>query len=55
MIDSDVVYTVPEVAEILKTSRSSVYRMIKEGDLEVVRVRAYVRVLARSVRKLVGE
>lgn len=51
----DVVYTVPETAELLKVSRATVYNLIKRGDLEVVKIAADSRVLGRSIRKLLGE
>lgn len=38
------VYTPEEVAEILRVSRASVYKMIKAGELPFVRVAGRIRV-----------
>lgn len=38
------VYTLEEVADILKVSVSTVRRLIKEGQLKTVRVRTQLRV-----------
>ncbi len=38
------VLTISEVSEILKVSRSTVYRIIKENDLKAIKVRKTIRV-----------
>jgi len=38
------VYTVSEVAKILKVSEKTVYREVKEGNLKAVKVRGSIRV-----------
>jgi len=38
------VYTVSEVAEILKVSEKTVYKEVKEGNLKSVKVRGSIRV-----------
>lgn len=48
----ETVYTPAEVAAMLKISRATVYRMISEGDLGVVRFRGTTRILASEVTRL---
>lgn len=38
------VYTVQDVAEILKVSTKTVYKLLKEGDLKSIKVRGQFRV-----------
>ena len=44
MENERIVYSIPEVAEILGLSRSSVYRLVNEGKLEALAVRSLLRV-----------
>jgi excisionase family DNA binding protein len=44
MQNERIVYSIPEVAEILGLSRSSVYRLVNEGKLEALAVRSLLRV-----------
>lgn len=48
------VYTVAEVCQLLKLSRSAVYRSIKEGTIPVIVVGRSKRVLAWWVDEAVG-
>lgn len=38
------VYTVEEVASILRVSTKTVYRLIKSGDIPAIRVRGQIRI-----------
>jgi excisionase family DNA binding protein len=49
------VYTVAEVAQLLKLSRSAVYRSIKEGTIPVIQVGRSKRVLAWWVDERTGK
>lgn len=49
---SDVAFlTVPEVAEILRVSKMTVYRMVHSGELQAARVGRSFRVPAKAVRE----
>ena len=43
------VLTISDVSEILKVSRSTVYRIIKEQDLKAIKVRKTIRVKAEDL------
>lgn len=44
-------YSIPEVAnDYLKVSRSTVYRLIETGDLELVHIRSCARITATSLK-----
>lgn len=48
---SDIAFlTVPEVAEILRVSKMTVYRMVHSGELQATRVGRSFRVPAKTVR-----
>lgn len=43
-------YSIPEVAsDYLKVSRSTVYRLIEAGELELVHIRTCARITAESL------
>lgn len=48
-------YTVPEAARILRLSRNTLYRAIRGGDFEHVRVGETIRIPARVLAELAGE
>ncbi len=43
--------TINEVAEILSVSKFTVYRMIKDGDIQATKVRGSVRVFGKSLEE----
>jgi excisionase family DNA binding protein len=49
-----VVFTVDETAEKLKVSRSTVYKMIADGELTRAAVRAKVLIPASEVARVLG-
>ena len=49
------VLTVPEVARILKISRSKAYRLAERGEIPVLRIGKSVRVLRRDLERWVEE
>ena len=44
------VYTVHEVAEILRISCKTVYKLLKEGELKSVKVRGQIRITSEQLR-----
>lgn len=47
-------YTVRETQLVLRTSRTTVYRLMKAGDLEGIRVKGSRRFTVRSVEQYVA-
>jgi len=47
--------SIPTVAETLDVSRSTVYRMINDGDLLAVTVRSFKRVSVASVERFINK
>lgn len=45
------VLTIAEVSEILKVSRTTVYRIIKENELKAIKVRKTMRVKASDLEE----
>jgi len=45
------VYTILEVAEILKVTRRTVYGYLKAGDLKAVKIGKYWKVTAENLRE----
>lgn len=45
------IYTVTETAKILRVSPKTVYRIIRSGDLQAIRVRGQYRVTAEALRQ----
>lgn len=43
------VYTVADVAEILRVSRKTIYNLIRDDNLAVVRVRGQIRITSRAL------
>lgn len=44
------IYTVQDVAHILHVCTKTVYQIIRDGDLEVIRVRGQIRVTSTALR-----
>ena len=53
-IDGSVALTVSRAARALDCGRSTVYRRIESGELEVVRFDGRPKITARSILKLLG-
>ena len=49
MLGDQLVYTIPQVAELLAVSKSTVYRLIDDGALEPIYVRSKARVRQSAV------
>jgi excisionase family DNA binding protein len=47
--DSSEIMKIPEVAEFLKVSESTVYKLVKDGELPAKRVRGQWRIRRRSL------
>lgn len=48
------VYTVQEVARILKTGKNTVYTLIKNGHLKAIKI-GRLKITERELRKFLGE
>jgi len=53
--DWPVLLTVSETAALLRVSRMTVYRMLRDGELTSVRVGRAFRVREDEVRRMVGQ
>jgi excisionase family DNA binding protein len=51
-MDEDELRTVPEVARELRVDRDTVYRLIRRGDLENVRVGRVIRIPTSTLERL---
>ncbi len=49
------ILTVGEVCEILKVSRATVYRIIKEQDLKAIKVRKTIRIRLCDLEEYVNQ
>ena len=49
----DEIYTVGEVAEMLKVSTATVRKLVKDGDLRILKVGSRWRIPESSIRKFV--
>jgi excisionase family DNA binding protein len=54
-MSQDDLYTPEEAARVLRVSVDTIYRMIKGGQLEAVRIRGQWRIKRASVDKLLGK
>lgn len=54
-MDMDVhrIYKVGEIAQILQVCTKTVYQIIHDGDLEVIRVRGQLRITAEALEKYI--
>jgi excisionase family DNA binding protein len=55
VIDGPEFVTVAEVAKRLRVSKMTVYRWVRSGDLESVRVGSLIRIYKRSFDQLLGQ
>jgi excisionase family DNA binding protein len=55
MSERPLVYTVPQAAEALAVSRSTVYRLIAEGLLETIKVRSRTRVRPAAIDRYLDD
>jgi excisionase family DNA binding protein len=55
MTDQPLLYSIPEAARRLAVSRSTIYRLIKDGALLTMSVRSQQRVTAKSLAKYVEQ
>lgn len=49
------IYTVPEVAEILRISAKTCYQLIEEGSLKCVRVRGSIRIIQSAIDEFIAQ
>lgn len=54
-IEEDEVYTVPEVAELLKTSVRTVQRWVRDGRLPSLKIGGLRRVTGAAVKQLLAQ
>ena len=52
---SRIAYSVKEVAQQLGVHQNKIYRMVKSGDLDSIRVMNSIRIPKRTIEKLIGE
>ena len=50
-MSSESVYTVQEIASILKISEKTVYRLVKNGELPILRVRRRIRITSKALEQ----
>lgn len=50
-VDHAHVYTVKEVALILKSSTKTVYNMIRTGELEAIWIRSQIRITSKELER----
>jgi excisionase family DNA binding protein len=55
MSERPLVYTVPQAAEALAVSRSTVYRLIADGLLETIKVRSRTRVRPGAIDRYLDD
>jgi excisionase family DNA binding protein len=48
----DMVYTVPEVADILKVSRATVFNAMRAGKIKTIKILGNTRITSEEVRRL---
>ena len=48
-MDRNEIYTVSEVAQMLKVCKKTVYQIIRAGDLEAIRVRGQIRITSSAL------
>ena len=46
---TQLVYTIPQLVEVLQLSRSTIYRLIADGSLEPIEIRGKTRVRVTAV------
>ena len=45
------VYTVQEIATILKVSEKTVYKLVRSGELQFLRVRRQIRITSKALEQ----
>jgi excisionase family DNA binding protein len=50
-MSSESVYTIQEIASILKISEKTVYRLVKNGELPILRVRRRIRITSKALEQ----
>ena len=50
-----VLLTIHEVAEIFNLSKFTVYRMLKDGDLQATKIRGSIRVFGNSLERYISD
>lgn len=53
--DLDVTLTIDEVAEILKVSKSSAYRLVKDGGIRSIKVGKTLRVSRKNLKEFIED
>ena len=48
------IYRVEEVAAILRCDKSTVYRLVKQGQIEVVRIGTSIRITQKAIDSFLG-
>ena len=46
--------TINEVAEILTVSKFTVYRMLKDGDIQATKIRGSIRIFGKSLEEVIS-
>ncbi len=46
--------TIPEVAEILNVSKFTVYRMLKDGEIQATKIRGSIRIFGKSMEEYIS-
>ena len=54
LMTANCVYTVPEIAIILRVSVKTVYRLVKSGDISAIRVRGQIRITSTALNNYLG-
>lgn len=47
-------YSVPETAELLNVSESTVWRLVNDGTLRAIRLRGSTRIAGESLHRAIG-
>ena len=50
-----VLLTIHEVAEIFNLSKFTIYRMLKDGEIQATRIRGSIRVFGSSLEKYISD
>lgn len=53
-METKVVYTVEEVAELLKISRPSAYLAVKKGEIPIIRIGRRILIPVASLQKMLA-
>ena len=51
----NMIFTVAETADHLKVSRPTVYKLIKEGELKVFKIRNNTRITGEEIERYISE